>query len=76
MTNTPFNPEDMPILNLDTSNTCAYEASLFIDSTEQMNAYLAETRKAQDPQLMIKALAECAKALARAQRQARERSLV
>jgi probable addiction module antidote protein len=62
MNEAKFNPEDMPILDLDTSETSRYEASRFLDSPEVISAYLAESMKAQDPQLLMKALAEVAKA--------------
>lgn len=63
MTETKFNPEDMPILNLKTSGTSHYEASRFLDSPETISAYLAESMKAKDPELLMKALGEVAKAL-------------
>jgi probable addiction module antidote protein len=62
MNESKFNPEEMPILNLDTSGTSLYEASRFLDSPETISAYLAESMKAQDPQMLMKALAEVAKA--------------
>jgi probable addiction module antidote protein len=62
MNEAKFNPEDMPILDLDTSEPSRYEASRFLDSPEVISAYLAESMKAQDPQLLMKALAEVAKA--------------
>ncbi|MDY7562194.1 putative addiction module antidote protein [Pseudomonas sp. 10B1] len=61
MSETTFNPEDMPILNLNASGTSRYEASRFLDSPEVMAAYLAESMKAGDTAL-IHALAEVAKA--------------
>jgi len=54
--------EDMPILDLDTSGTSVYEASRFLDSPETISAYLAQSMKAQDMQVLMKALAEIAKA--------------
>ncbi|WP_457438485.1 addiction module antidote protein [Pseudomonas sp. TE3786] len=62
MSEKKFNPGDMPVLDLDTSTTSLYEASRFLDSPQTISAYLAETIKAQDPQLLMKALAEVAKA--------------
>jgi probable addiction module antidote protein len=62
MNATKFNPDDMPILDLDTSGTSAYEASRFLDNPQIISAYLAESLKAQDPQLFMQALAEVAKA--------------
>jgi probable addiction module antidote protein len=61
MRETTFNPEDMPILNLDTSGTSRYEASHFLDSPEVMAAYIAESMKAGDTAL-VHALGEVAKA--------------
>jgi probable addiction module antidote protein len=52
----------MPILDLDTSGTSVYEASRFLDSPETISAYLAQSMKSQDPQVLMKALAEVAKA--------------
>nr|WP_180203620.1 addiction module antidote protein [Pseudomonas sp. SbOxS1]NYU03354.1 putative addiction module antidote protein [Pseudomonas sp. SbOxS1] len=62
MNESKFNPEDMSILDLDTSGTSLYEASCFLDSPESISAYLAESMKAQDPQIFMKALAEVVKA--------------
>ena len=62
MSESTFKPEDMPILDLDTSGTSVYEASRFLDSPEVISAYLAQSMKAQDPQIFMKALAEVAKA--------------
>ncbi|WP_448654285.1 addiction module antidote protein [Pseudomonas fluorescens] len=62
MSESKFKPEDMPILDLDTSGTSVYEASRFLDSPEVISAYLAQSMKAQDPQVFMKALAEVAKA--------------
>lgn len=57
-----FNPEDMPILDLDTGGTSRYEASRFLDTPEVISAYLTESMKAQDPHILMQALAEVAKA--------------
>ena len=57
-----FNPEDMPILDLDTGGTSRYEASRFLDTPEIISAYLTESMKAQDPHILMQALAEVAKA--------------
>ena len=62
MNESKFKPEDMPILDLDTSGTSVYEASRFLDSPETISAYLAQSMKSQDPQVLMKALAEVAKA--------------
>lgn len=62
MTKSKFNPEDMPILDLDISGTSRYEASRFLDSPEVISAYLAESMKADDPELLMQALSEVAKA--------------
>jgi probable addiction module antidote protein len=62
MTEAKFNPEDMPILDLNTSDTSRYEASRFLDSPEAISAYLAESMKANDPELLMQALSEVAKA--------------
>jgi hypothetical protein len=43
-----FNPEDMPVLSLNTTGTTRYEASRFLDSPEAIAAYLAESMKAND----------------------------
>jgi probable addiction module antidote protein len=62
MTEAKFNPEDMPILNLNTSGTSRFEASRFLDSPEAISAYLAESMKENDPELLMQALSEVAKA--------------
>jgi probable addiction module antidote protein len=62
MSESKFKPEDMPILDLDTSGTSVYEASRFLDSPETISAYLAQSMKSQDPQVLMKALAEVTKA--------------
>ncbi|CAI8905233.1 MULTISPECIES: addiction module antidote protein [Pseudomonas] len=62
MSESKFKPEDMPILDLDTFGTSVYEASRFLDSPETISAYLAQSMKSQDPQVLMKALAEVAKA--------------
>ncbi|NVZ53707.1 putative addiction module antidote protein [Pseudomonas sp. B6002] len=62
MSKSTFNPEDMPILDLDTSGTSVHEASRFLDSPEVISEYLAQSMKSQDPQVLMKALSEVAKA--------------
>ncbi|WPN96590.1 addiction module antidote protein [Pseudomonas sp. MUP55] len=62
MSESKFKPEDMPILDLDTSGTSVYEASRFLDDPEAISAYLAHSMEAQDPHILMKALAEVAKA--------------
>ncbi|WP_079229331.1 addiction module antidote protein [Pseudomonas putida] len=57
-----FNPENMPILDLDLSNTKHFEASRFLDSPETIAAFLAEAMKANDAQILMQALGEVAKA--------------
>ncbi|VVN32094.1 hypothetical protein PS662_04935 [Pseudomonas fluorescens] len=61
MTNNRFDPEDMPILGLDTSGTSLYEASSFLDNPEIMAAYISESMKFGDA-AFIHALGEVAKA--------------
>jgi len=63
MSQPTFKPEDMPILELDTSGTSAYEASRFLDSPQTISAYLAQSMACHDPQALMKALAEVAKVL-------------
>ncbi|MBD0678357.1 addiction module antidote protein [Pseudomonas sp. PSB11] len=62
MNESKFDPEDMSIIELDTSGTSLYEASCFLDTPETISAYLAESMMAQDPQIFMKALAEVVKA--------------
>lgn len=57
-----FNHEDMPILDLDLSGTKRFEASRFLDNPEAIAAFLSEALKANDPQILMHALAEVAKA--------------
>ncbi|MDR6712235.1 putative addiction module antidote protein [Pseudomonas hunanensis] len=57
-----LNHDDMPILDLDLSNTKRFEASRFLDGPETISAYLAEAMKANDPAILMKSLAEVAKA--------------
>ena len=57
-----FTAEDMPILELDLSNTKRFEASRFLDSPETIAAFLAEAMKANDAQTLMHALGEVAKA--------------
>lgn len=61
MTDTVFNPEDMPILDIDTSRTSRYEASDYLDTPEIMAAYIAESMKAGDS-TFIHAIGQVAKA--------------
>ena len=56
MSESKFNPEDMPILDLDTTGTSVYEASRFLDSPQVISAYLAQSMKSQDPQILMKAV--------------------
>ncbi|AXA53105.1 hypothetical protein ACNT2N_22925 [Pseudomonas thivervalensis] len=60
-----FNPEDMPVLNLNTTGTTRYGASRFLDTPEAIAAYLAESMKADDTKNFIHALAEVEKSLSR-----------
>jgi len=55
-------PEDMPILNLNMGNTSRFEASRFLDTPETISAFLAEAMKEHDPEVMMQAIAEVAKA--------------
>lgn len=57
-----FTAEDMPILELDLSNTKRFEASRFLNSPETIAAFLAEAMKANDAQTLMHALWEVAKA--------------
>ncbi|WP_418325482.1 hypothetical protein [Pseudomonas brassicacearum] len=63
--NDKFNPEDMPVLNLNTTSTTRYEASRFLDTPEAIAAYLAESMKADDTESLTHALAEVEKTLSR-----------
>ncbi|WP_225917592.1 hypothetical protein [Pseudomonas zanjanensis] len=56
-----FNPEGIPILNLNTTNTTRYEASRFLDSPDVIATYLAESIKTDNFESLIHALAEIAK---------------
>ncbi|WP_425518867.1 addiction module antidote protein [Pseudomonas lijiangensis] len=55
-------PEDMPILNMNLGNTSRFEASRFLDTPETISAFLAEAMKEHDPEVMMQAIAEVAKA--------------
>lgn len=57
-----FDPENMPVLSINTTGTTRYEASRFLDTPEAIAAYLAESMKADDTEGLIHALAEVAKA--------------
>ncbi len=57
-----FNPEHMPVLDLGTTGLTTFEASRYLDSPQAISAFLAEAIKAQDPQHLMRALAEVAKA--------------
>ena len=61
MKETIFNPENMPILNLDTSGSSRHEASHFLDNPEIMAVYITESIKSGDTAL-VHALDEVAKA--------------
>ena len=63
--NDNFNPEEMPVLNLNTTGTTRYEASRFLDTPEAIAAYLVESMKADDTESLIHALAEVEKTLSR-----------
>ena len=63
--NDKFNPEDMSVLNLNTTSTTRYEASRFLDTPEAIAAYLAERMKADNTESLIHALAEVEKILSR-----------
>ncbi len=62
MSKPTFNPQDMPIIEVDLSNTTPYEASRFLNTPEEISAYLAESMKSQDPHILLNALAQVAKA--------------
>ncbi len=53
---------DMPIVDLDLSNTKRFEASRFLDSPATIKAFLQEVMKTNDPQTLRRALMEVAKA--------------
>lgn len=53
---------DMPILDLNLGNTSRFEASRFLDTPETISAFLAEAMKEHDPEVMMQAIAEVAKA--------------
>ncbi len=57
-----YSPEEMPILDLDLSNTKRFEASRFLDSPETIAAYLAEALKSNDTHVLMHAMGEVAKA--------------
>ena len=48
--------DDMPILDLDLSNTKRFEASRFLDSPETVSAFLQEALKTNDAQVLKHAL--------------------
>jgi hypothetical protein len=52
MRKTTFNPDDMPILNLDTSGTGRHEASHFLDNPVIMDACIAESINTGDAALV------------------------
>ncbi|MEK1939015.1 MAG: addiction module antidote protein [Pseudomonas sp.] len=62
MSESKFNPEDMPILDINTSGLDVFELSRHLDSPQAISAFLAEVIKAGDPQLLMRALADVAKA--------------
>ncbi len=62
MSESKFNPDDMPILDVDMSKTTPYESAQFLDSPEIISVYLSEAIKTGDPQLLMRALADVAKA--------------
>lgn len=53
-----FKHDEMPILDLDLSNTERFEASRFLDDPETITAYLAETMKADDVAILMRSLGE------------------
>ena len=61
--NDKFSPDDMPILNLNTTSTTRYDVSRFLDTPEAIAVYLAESIKANDTESFIHALTEVEKAL-------------
>lgn len=52
---------DMPILDLDLSNTKRFEASRFLDSSETIKSFLQETMKTNDAKVLKQALREVSK---------------
>ncbi len=52
---------DMPILDLDLSNTKRFEASRFLDSPETINVFLQEAMKTNDVYVLKQALREVSK---------------
>lgn len=60
-----FNPLDMPIIplkNATSDNISRFEASRFLDSPETISAFLSEIMKENNPQILMQALGEVAKA--------------
>ncbi len=51
MSESTFKPEGMPILDLDTSGTSAYEASRFLDDPAAISACLAHSIKFRGPHI-------------------------
>ncbi|SUD77319.1 putative transcriptional regulator [Pseudomonas putida] len=54
--------DDMPIFDLDLSNTKRFEASRFPDSPETVSGFLKEALKANDAQVLKRALREASEA--------------
>lgn len=54
---------DMPILDLELSNTTRFEASRFLDTPETIAAFLAEALNSNDAQMLMQAIGEVAKAI-------------
>lgn len=54
---------EMPILDLDLSNTKRFKASRFLDSPETIKAFLQEAMKANDDQVMKHALRAASKTI-------------
>ncbi|KNX79403.1 addiction module antitoxin [Pseudomonas sp. 250J] len=54
---------DMPILDLELSNTNRFEASRFLDNPETIAAFLAEAMHSNDAQTLMQAIGEVAKAI-------------
>lgn len=60
-----FNPLDMPIMGLSaeaSQKVSRFEASRYLDSPETISAFIAEALKANDASILMKSLAEVAKA--------------
>lgn len=65
MSENTFNPMDMPIMGLSAEGSqkvSRFEASRYLDNPETISAFLAEALQANDASILMKSLAEVAKA--------------